>query len=213
MGQLMPQVEMLIEAKQGGDSQLAFTGRQQEQAEAFANLLIAMAVAFATVFLVLTVQFNRLVQPLLIMLTLPFAMIGVSVGFLITGRTFDALAMIGVIMLIGIMVNNAIVLIDFINNHRKEYQSTRTAIVEGAKIRLRPILTTTVTTIGGLMPMFIGGSATSNFQTPIATAVIFGLMFSTMVSLLLLPLLYEGMEQFAARFSNLISRRQKMVGA
>jgi len=189
--ELLNLVGTLIENKKGGEVQISFAGREQDQQEAFVNLGIAMAVSFAAVFLILTVQFNRLAQPFLIMLSLPFAMIGVSIGFLTTGRTFDAVATIGVIMLIGIVVNNAIVLIDFINKNRNSYSTLRAAIVEAAKIRLRPNLTTTVTTIGGLFPLFVGGTSTSNFQTPIATAVLFGLFFSTAVSLLFLPVLYE----------------------
>ncbi len=173
-----------------GDLRISLSGAQQQQAEGFVNLLIAVAISFATVFIILTVQFNRLRLPFLIMLSLPFAMIGVALGFLLTGRTFDIMAMIGIVMLVGIVVNNAIVLIDFINKHRVDYPDIVSAIIEGAKVRVRPILTTTLTTVGGLLPMFLGVSEASAFQTPIATAVIFGLLFSTFVSLILVPVLY-----------------------
>ncbi|GEM_PF-2394800 len=182
-----------------GELRPSLSGTQQQQQEGFENLLIAVAVSFATVFLILTIQFNRMRLPFLIMLSLPFAMIGVALGFLITQRTFDLIAMIGIVMLVGIVVNNAIVLIDFINKHRSDYPDVISAIVEGAKLRLRPIFTTTLTTVGGLLPMFLGGSEASEFQTPLATAVIFGLLFSTFVSLVLVPVLYYFFEGRADR--------------
>nr|WP_279538019.1 efflux RND transporter permease subunit [Paenibacillus turpanensis] len=179
--------------------QLSIGGAQQQEAEAFQKLFIAVGVSFAAVFMILTIQFNRFRLPFLIMLSLPFAMIGVSLGFLLTGRDFDMMAMIGIVMLVGIIVNNAIVLIDFIHNHRKDYPDVFTAVIEGSKLRVRPILTTTLTTVGGLIPMFIGGSEASSFQTPIATAVMFGLTFSTFVSLVLVPVLYYFFEGGADR--------------
>ncbi|OEF97429.1 efflux RND transporter permease subunit [Desulfuribacillus alkaliarsenatis] len=185
------QMQNYINDGYNGSLLLSTAGREQDQQEAFEKLLIAMAVSLATVFLVLTIQFNRLRQPFLIVASLPFTMIGVSLGFIITGRIFDAMAMIGVIMLVGIVVNNAIVLIDFINKHRDQYEQLNEAIVAGAKIRFRPILTTTLTTVAGLIPMFIGGTNTSEFQTPVATAVIFGLLCSVFVSLIILPVIYS----------------------
>jgi HAE1 family hydrophobic/amphiphilic exporter-1 len=131
----------------------------------------------------------------MIMVALPFTLVGVCLGFLITGRVFDILAMIGVIMLIGIVVNNSIILIDFVNKRRGSYETAREAIIAAAKARLRPVFTTTITTVGGLTPMFIGGTNSSDFQTPIATAVIFGLLFSTLVTLVLVPVLYELFER------------------
>jgi len=187
---VVEQVTSFVDGFRSTEAQVAIAGTQQEQGEAFSNLLVAVGVAFAAVFLVLVMQFNRLRQPLLIMLSLPFAMIGVALGFLLSGRVFDIMAMIGIVMLVGIVVNNAIVLIDFINKYREAYPDAESAVIAGCKLRMKPILTTTLTTVGGLVPMFIGGSETSDFQTPIATAVIFGLLFSTFVSLYLVPVLY-----------------------
>lgn len=178
-----------------GDVKVEFAGREAQQSEGFQSLFNALLVALAVVFLILTVQFNRLRQPLIIFISLLFTGIGISLGFILTGRTFDIMAMIGVVMLAGIVVNNSIVLIDFINKNRDRYEDLRTAVLEGAKARLRPIFTTTLTTVGGLIPMLIGGTNTSEFQTPIATAVVFGLLFSTFISLLLVPMLYEVFER------------------
>lgn len=191
---VVSQLETLISRSNTSDVQVAFAGREKQQSEGFQNLFIALIVALAVVFIILTFQFNRLRQPIIIFISLLFTGIGISLGFIITGRVFDIMAMIGVIMLAGIVVNNAIVLIDFINQHRYEYESIREAVVAGAKERMRPILTTTLTTIGGLIPMLIGGSNTSDFQTPIATAVVFGLLFSTLISLIFVPMLYEMFE-------------------
>lgn len=189
--QVLSGLEEVIRDNSGTDVQLAFAGTQQQQSEAFGSLLTALAVSLAAVFLILTVQFNRLRQPFIIFLSLIFTGIGIALGFILTGRVFDIMAMIGVIMLVGIVVNNAIVLIDFINKNKQHYATVREAIIEGAKVRTRPIFTTTLTTVGGLIPMFIGGTNTSDFQTPIATTVIFGLLFSTLISLLIVPILYE----------------------
>lgn len=193
--QVVQEVRDFVERYSSPLIELDLAGTQQQQDEAFQKLLLAVAVAFAAVFLILTVQFNRLRQPFLIMLSLPFAMIGVSIGFLATGRTFDVVAMIGIVMLVGIVVNNAIVLIDFINKQRPHHEHVADAVIAGAKLRLRPIFTTTFTTVGGLIPMFIGGSASSDFQTPLATSVIFGLLFSTLVSLVVVPILYTLFER------------------
>jgi multidrug efflux pump subunit AcrB len=201
--QVLDQINVLFQNNPYDSIGLAYSGTQQQQTEGFQKLLIAVGVSFAAVFLILTIQFNRLRQPFIIMASLPFAMIGVSAGFLITGRVFDMLAMIGIVMLVGIVVNNAIVLIDFINKHRDEYDDLVKAVIEGSKLRIRPILTTTLTTVGGLFPMFLGGSESSDFQTPLATAVVFGLLFSTFVSLLLLPamyLIFEGKKKFSWPF-------------
>lgn len=187
--QVVSQVTQLVNLYKG-DVQLALAGTQQQQAEGFEKLLIAVGVSLAVVFIILTLQFNRFRLPFLIILSLPFAMIGVAVGFLVTGRVFDIVAMIGIVMLVGIVVNNAIILIDFINRNREHYPDVVSAIVGGAKTRMRPIMTTTLTTIGGLIPMFIGGTETSAFQTPLATAVMFGLTFHTFVSLVLVPVMY-----------------------
>ncbi|GIQ67810.1 efflux RND transporter permease subunit [Xylanibacillus composti] len=203
---VISQVTNFVSAYQG-ELRASLSGTQQQQQEGFEKLLIAVAVSFAAVFLILTIQFNRMRLPFLIMFSLPFAMIGVALGFLLTGRTFDLVAMIGIVMLVGIVVNNAIVLIDFINKHRAEYDDVITAVVEGAKLRLRPIFTTTLTTVGGLIPMFIGGSEASEFQTPLATAVIFGLTFSTFVSLVLVPVLYYFFEGRADRKKDKAERK------
>lgn len=197
--QVINALEQLMSKYDESPVELQYAGRQQEQAQAFRSLIIAALIASGIIFLLLSFQFNRLRQPLIIVISLPFTMIGVALGFIITGRVFDILAMIGVIMLIGIVVNNAIVLIDFVNKRRQHYQSPREAILSAAKARMRPIFTTTFTTVGGMIPMFIGGSYTSDFQTPVATALIFGLLFSTVVSLFILPMLYEILEGKAGK--------------
>ncbi len=188
---ILDEIQTLINQRANSQVELSFAGAQRQQTEAFNKLILAALAAFAVIFVILTAQFNRFRQPFMIMMTLPFTLIGVCLGFIITGRQFDILAMIGVVMLIGIVVNNSIVLIDFINKRLAIYDSPREAIIDAAKTRMRPIFTTSFTTIGGLIPMFIGGSNSSDFQTPIATAVIFGLLFSTLVSLILLPVVYD----------------------
>ncbi|WP_025026745.1 efflux RND transporter permease subunit [Caldalkalibacillus mannanilyticus] len=176
------------------DIGLSFLGSELQQAEGFQDLIKALVVSIVSVMLILIIQFNSIRQPFIIFISLIFTVIGVTIGFLVTARTFDIMAMIGLVMLAGIVVNNAIVLIDFINKNRERYETLREAVLQAVRSRIRPIFTTTITTASGLTPMFIGGTATSNFQTPIATSVIFGLLFSTFISLVLVPVLYEFFE-------------------
>jgi len=189
--QVIPMLETYMKGYSVDEIQLSFGGAQMEQTEAFTELLKALAISVISVMIILIIQFNSMRQPFIIFISLLFTVIGVTVGFLVTGRLFDAMAMIGLVMLAGIVVNNAIVLIDFINQNRKKYETLREAIIEAVQLRIRPIFTTTMTTITGLIPMFIGGTPSSSFQTPIATSVIFGLMFSTFITLILVPILYE----------------------
>src|SRR5690625_3778041 len=159
--------------------------------DAFNQLGFALVLAVILMFMILAAQFESLAQPFIIIFTVPLALIGVVAGLLITGRTLSVPTMVGVIMLVGIAVNNAIVLIDYINQLRERGYETRKAIIEGCKARMRPVLMTTLTTILGMVPMAFGIGDGAELQAPMATVVIGGLTVTTFLTLGYIPMLYE----------------------
>ena len=159
--------------------------------EAFTQLGIAMLAAIALVYLILVVTFGGAIAPLAILFSLPFTLIGALVGLLIAGETISVSSMIGVLMLIGIVVTNAIVLIDRVINMEKSGLSTRAAILEAGTTRLRPILMTALATIGALIPLAIGGEGSGLISKGLGVTVIGGLTSSTLLTLIIVPLVYE----------------------
>ncbi|GAP46420.1 efflux RND transporter permease subunit [Streptomyces azureus] len=170
-------------------------GVSEDQEEAFANLGLAMLAAIAIVFMLLVGTFRSLVQPLILLVSIPFAATG-AIGLLVaTGTPMGVPAMIGMLMLIGIVVTNAIVLIDLINQYRKQGYGVVEAVVEGGRHRLRPILMTALATIFALLPMALGITGEGGFiAQPLAVVVIGGLVTSTLLTLLLVPTLYAMVE-------------------
>ncbi|KUN28509.1 hydrogenase expression protein [Streptomyces antibioticus] len=170
-------------------------GVTSDQDSAFKNLGLAMLAAIAIVFMLLVATFRSLVQPLILLVSIPFAATG-AIGLLIlTGTPMGVPAMIGMLMLIGIVVTNAIVLIDLINQYRRQGYSTVDAVIEGGRHRLRPILMTALATIFALLPMALGVTGEGGFiAQPLAVVVIGGLITSTLLTLLLVPTLYTMLE-------------------
>lgn len=170
-------------------------GVSQDQDDAFKNLALAMLAAIAIVFMVLVATFRSLAQPLILLVSIPFAATG-AIGLLVaTGTPMGVPAMIGMLMLIGIVVTNAIVLIDLINQYRRQGYGVVEAVVEGGRHRLRPILMTALATIFALLPMAMGITGEGGFiAQPLAVVVIGGLITSTLLTLLLVPTLYAMLE-------------------
>ncbi|MFH8938304.1 efflux RND transporter permease subunit [Streptomyces griseosporeus] len=170
-------------------------GVTQDQDDAFKNLGLAMLAAIAIVFMLLVATFRSLAQPLILLVSVPFAATG-ALGLLIaTGTPMGVPAMIGMLMLIGIVVTNAIVLIDLINQYRRQGYGVVEAVVEGGRHRLRPILMTALATIFALLPMALGVTGEGGFiAQPLAVVVIGGLVSSTLLTLLLVPTLYAMLE-------------------
>ncbi|MFD0059033.1 efflux RND transporter permease subunit [Streptomyces sp. NPDC127168] len=170
-------------------------GVTADQDDAFVNLGLAMLAAIAIVFMLLVGTFRSLAQPLILLVSIPFAATG-AIGLLIaTGTPMGVPAMIGMLMLIGIVVTNAIVLIDLINQYRKQGYGVVEAVVEGGRHRLRPILMTALATIFALLPMALGVTGEGGFiAQPLAVVVIGGLVTSTLLTLLLVPTLYAMLE-------------------
>ncbi|GAA3263483.1 efflux RND transporter permease subunit [Streptomyces lavendulae] len=173
----------------------AIGGVSQDQDKAFGSLGLAMFAAIAIVFMLLVATFRSLVQPLILLVSIPFAATG-ALGLLIaTGTPMGVPAMIGMLMLIGIVVTNAIVLIDLVNQYRAQGMGVVEAVVEGGRHRLRPILMTALATIFALLPMALGVTGEGGFiSQPLAVVVIGGLVSSTLLTLLLVPTLYTMVE-------------------
>ncbi|MFI6013819.1 efflux RND transporter permease subunit [Streptomyces sp. NPDC051243] len=189
-------------------------GVSQDQDEAFANLGLAMLAAIAIVFMLLVATFRSLVQPLILLVSIPFAATG-AIGLLVaTGTPMGVPAMIGMLMLIGIVVTNAIVLIDLINQYRKQGYGVVEAVVEGGRHRLRPILMTALATIFALLPMALGVTGEGGFiAQPLAVVVIGGLITSTLLTLLLVPTLYAMVElRKERRAKKRAAKRAKKAG-
>lgn len=159
--------------------------------EAFTSLTLAMLLAIALVYMVMASQFESLRQPFIIMFTLPLAIIGVILGLFVSGSAFGITAFLGVIILIGIVLNNAIVYIDHTNQLRNKGLSTKEALVEAGVARLRPIVMTALTTILGLLPLALGTGEGTEMQAPMAIAVIGGLITSTLLTLVVIPVIYS----------------------
>ena len=174
-----------------------FTGEQKDMQEAFQSLFVALMIGIVVIYMILVAQFESFIQPFVIMLTVPIAIVGVVLALLVTSQSFSIMVFIGLIVLAGIVVNNAIVLIDYINQLRRRGVERKEAIIEAARIRLRPILLTTLTTIFGMMPLAIGFGSGSEFYQPLAITVIGGLLFSTLLTLIFIPIVYALFDDFA----------------
>ncbi len=168
-----------------------YGGQSKDMAESFGSLGLAIILSIVLVYMVMAGQFESLYTPFIIMFSLPPTLTGVLLGLAVTGNPLSVSVLIGYILLIGLVMNNSIVLIDYINQLRKQGEDLRTAILHAGPVRLRPILMTTLTTILAIGPLaFASGSGTET-QAPMAVTVIFGLSLSTLVTLVLVPVVYS----------------------
>ena len=174
---------------------IAFGGQYREQQKAQRDFIIAIIMALVLIYMVMAGQFERFLDPFVVMFSVPLALIGVLPTLVLTGTTLNIQSVMGVVMLIGIVVNNAIVLVDYINLMRREHElPLKEAVAEAGRLRLRPILMTTLTTILGLVPLALGLGAGAEIQAALARVVIGGLLASTLVTLVLIPAAYVSLE-------------------
>jgi HAE1 family hydrophobic/amphiphilic exporter-1 len=170
---------------------IVYSGEYEEQQKAQQDFIISIIMALVLIYMVMAAQFERFLDPLIVMFAVPVAVIGIIPTMLLTGTTFNMQSIMGVIMLIGIVVNNAIVLVDYINLMRREKNlSVFEAVIQSGKLRLRPILMTTLTTVLGLLPLSFGWGAGGEIQASLARVVIGGLTASTLITLILIPVVY-----------------------
>ncbi len=166
-------------------------GQNEEMSESFRSLLFALSLAIFLVYLVMASQFESLLHPFIILFTIPLALVGAILALFLTGTTISVVVFIGLILLAGIVVNNAIVLVDLINQMRRKGKNKVDAIMEGGKSRLRPILMTTLTTTLGLLPLAIGFGDGAELRSPMGITVIGGLLVSTVLTLIIIPVMYS----------------------
>jgi HAE1 family hydrophobic/amphiphilic exporter-1 len=171
------------------------SGQSEEMQASFNSMVSALILAVFLVYLVMASQFESLIHPFVILFTIPLALVGAVLALFITGTTVNIVALIGVIMLAGIVVNNAIVLVDLINQLRAQGAERFDAIVEAGTARLRPILMTSLTTALGLLPMAMGFGEGSEVRTPMAITVIGGLVVSTLLTLVVIPVVFSLMDR------------------
>jgi len=175
------------------------SGSNQFMDEEIAHLIYAAVVALFVVYAIMAAEFESLFYPFIIMFAVPVALSSGVLGLLITGHTFGITAALGIVVLIGVVINNGIVLVDYVNLLRGKGMSLLTAIQEGCPVRLRPILMTTLTTVLGLIPMMFSSQEGSEVMQPLATVMVFGLTFSTLVTLFVVPCIYISFENIRTR--------------
>jgi HAE1 family hydrophobic/amphiphilic exporter-1 len=172
-------------------------GEVDSQAEVFGRIFAALGVAVMLMYLILVVQFGSFLEPLAILVSLPLSLIGVMLALMITGDTINIMSLIGVILLMGIVAKNAILLIDFAKWAReRDGLSRRDALIQAGAIRLRPILMTTLALIAGMIPVALGRGEGAQFRAPLGRAVIGGVITSTLLTLIVIPTVYEIMDEF-----------------
>jgi CzcA family heavy metal efflux pump len=178
---------------------LEYGGEEEERQRSFESITRVMFLGLILIFFVLTAQFDSFKQPLVILFTVPLSIIGVVTGLLLTRLTFSFMAFVGVVALVGIVVNDGIVLIDFINQRHRAGVDLITAIFDAGPRRLRPVILTTATTIGGLLPITLNLGGGGTLWAPLGTSIIFGLLFATILTLVIVPSLYSILERKAYR--------------
>ncbi len=191
LGSVVSDVEEMLDTLDLGDHRVVLGGETAEQRESFKGMIIAILVAGILVYMIMASQFESFLEPFIIIFLVPFAFIGVIWALLITGTTLTVTALIGVLMLIGIVVNNGIVLVDFANRQRKNGIDATEAVILAAKARIRPILMTAMTTIFAMLPLSLGTGESGGMWAPMARVVSGGLIVSTVLSLVVLPVLYS----------------------
>ncbi len=176
--------------------EITYGGESQDQAEVFTRIFTALGVAVLLMYLILVVQFGSFLDPLAILVSLPLSLIGVVLALWITRDTLNIMSLIGVILLMGIVAKNAILLIDFAKWGRERGMELREALIEAGRIRLRPIIMTTLALIAGMIPVAIGHGEGADFRAPLGRAVIGGTITSTVLTLLVIPTVYEIIDDF-----------------
>lgn len=174
---------------------ITVTGEEGMRQESMNSLMFALALSVILVYMVLASQFESLLHPFTILLTIPLAVVGAILLFFLTGTTINMMGVIGIVMLVGIAVNNSIILVDRINQLKQSGMELTDAIVESGQQRIRPILMTTLTTILALLPMTFGFGEGASLRSPMAIAVIGGLVTSTVMSLMVIPCVYYVFEK------------------
>jgi len=178
---------------------LAAAGQQQDMQESFQAAVAALGLAVIFIYLILASQFASFTQPVAIMASLPFSLIGVFLALLVTGTTLNIFSIIGFIMLMGLVTKNAILLVDFANRSRRAGAPLAEAVRTAGQVRLRPILMTTAAMIGGMLPLALGLGDGGEQQAPMGRAIIGGVVTSTLLTLVVVPVIYTYLDGWSER--------------
>jgi len=182
------------------DYRIMVTGEEEKRQESLTNLTFALLLSIVLVYMVLASQFESLIHPFTILLTIPLAVVGSVLVFFILGKTFNIMAIIGVIMLVGIAVNDSIILVDRINQLIREGVERKQAILQAGQQRIRPIVMTSLTTILALLPLTVGFGESASLRSPMALAVVGGLVTSTLLTLIVIPCVYDVLDRVRSVF-------------
>lgn len=194
--QLLPEIEKLgADINAGRNVRLGFGKEAEEMRLSFRSLLVALILSVVLVYMIMAAQFESLLHPFLIMFTVPMGLAGSIITLALTRQTINLLSLIGLVVSVGIVVNNAIVEIDIINQLRRQGWRLREAVVNGCRLRLRPILMSSLSTVFGLIPLSLGLGGGTDLEKPLGVAISGGLLFSTFLTLILIPCLYEAVEK------------------
>ncbi len=192
ISQVLPEVrEKIKELNLPLNYRVVFGGEQEEMTKSFRSLIWAFVLSVLLVYMIMAAQFESLLHPFLIMFTVPMGLSGSFLFLFLTGQTINVISVIGIVVLVGIVIDNAIVKVDYTNQLRRSGLRLREAVVEGSAVRLRPILMSSITTVFGLIPLSLGLGEGAELQRPLGIAVIGGLLFSTFLTLILIPVIYE----------------------
>lgn len=199
-------------------TQIEIGGSLEDQQEAFSDLIMLLVIVVLLVYIVMASQFESLTYPFIIIFSIPFAFIGSLLLLAMTGEPLGIMGLIGLVMLVGMVVKNGIVLVDYINLNRERGLSIKAAVVDGGKSRLRPVLMTTLTTILGMIPLAIGTGQGSEMWQSLGLAIIGGMTFSTIVTLILIPALYSifggnGVKRRRRKHRNQTHENKRISGA
>jgi HAE1 family hydrophobic/amphiphilic exporter-1 len=214
LGNAIREVEaMVAKTPLGTDIDMRIGGQGQELGESIRSLLFAFALAIFLVYLVMASQFESLLHPFVILFTIPLALVGAVAALLLTRAPVSVVVFIGLILLVGLVVKNAIILIDKVNQLREDGVAKREALVEGARSRLRPIMMTTLCAVFGFLPLALAFGEGAEVRSPMATTVIGGLLVSTLLTLLVIPVVYDLLDRKPDEFYAERGRRARNAAA
>lgn len=179
--------------------ELEFGGVAEQQSKSYGSLMMAFLVAILIIYTILATQFKSYMQPLVVMLTIPFAFIGVIIGLILTGYPFSITSMISVVALSGVVVNDSLVLVDFVNREREKGVDRWNSLINAGAVRLRPIILTTITTIIGVLPMIFSQSEAARDWKSMAVSIAFGLGFATLLTLFVIPVAYSFIDSITGK--------------
>jgi multidrug efflux pump subunit AcrB len=177
-----------------------FEGRQADMRESMASLIGGFVIAMIVIYALLAIPFRSYIQPVIVMAAIPFGLVGAVIGHIIMGYSLSIISMMGLVALAGVVVNDSLVMIVYANNLRRQGTPAIDAIQQAGIRRFRPILLTTITTFGGLAPMIFETSRQARFMIPMAISLGYGILFATLITLLLVPSLYLIIEDVRRRY-------------